>query len=351
MIKETLSQSEYQLYLQKFFMAKSRKWGHNALRNNTYYFEKLTKFLDDKLFNRDNVEEFFASLKDEGLSTSTRRQAETAVLAFVHWIFFEGIINKDWSQRIERTRIIKTPRILPSQGEMIELIRNYLKPGKRDHYLHRFSKNEHMFCLLFIVCASGTRNFETREIKLSDVSIEMREIKILKGKTGPRVISIPNIPWLIEELERRVGGRNETELRAISDRKHYKEDYTDRLFVVNEKRLEAIMRGIGIRWNGTPLNVHDLRRICLRDLKRNGAGIDDIKNVAGHRNIETTQQYLSYDTTDQKNTLKNYSSEVKRFRNKEERINDLIKYLSTEYGSIQYSKTKGEILSLKLRLF
>jgi len=329
MAKQEIKSTDFKRELDKFLKNKIRNWSPKTERNNQYYFSSLLAFLKNKPFNRENVEDFFDFLAKENLAQSTRRQAETSILAFVRWLFNEDVISKNWANLIERTQIKSIPKILPSQSEVIELIKKATEPGKFDNVLTRFSKLEHRWCLLFIVTCSGTRNFETRSIKIKDVAISTRQILIQEGKTGPRTISIALIPWLVEELERRVTGKIPEELRVIHDREHYKEDYSNRLFVVNETRLQQIMRHVGGIW-GRPMNVHDLRRICLRDLKRNGAGVDDIKNVAGHKNIETTLKYLEFTTDDQQKTLKNYSSEAQKFRSIKEKQKDLLQLISEE---------------------
>lgn len=348
--KQEIESVKFKKELARFLKNKIRNWSPKTKRNNQYYFGLLLTFLKDKTFNRENVEDFFNFLAKENLAQSTRRQAETSILAFVRWLSKENVISKNWANMIGRTQIKRVPRILPSQSEVIELIKKATEPGKFDNVLTRFSKAEHRACLLFIVTCSGTRNFETRSIKIKDVAISTRQILIQEGKTGPRTISIAPIPWLLDELRRRVAGRTPEELRVIhDDRKHYKENYSDRLFVVNETRLQQIMRDVGKLW-GRPMNVHDLRRICLRDLKRNGAGVDDIKNVAGHKNIETTLKYLEFTTDDQQKTLKNYSSEAQKFRTLEERQKDLLELVSQEASVEKWNVGKNGKIFAELQI-
>lgn len=346
--KQEIKSAEFKKELKRFLKYKNRNWSPKTERNNIYYFDELLLFLKNESFSRENIENFFDYLKKKNLSESTRRQAETSILSFVKWLFYEEIINKNWASLIGRTKVNSVPRILPSQTEVIKLIIKATEPGKFDNVLTRFSKLEHRWCLLFIVTCSGTRNFETRSIKIKDVSISSKQILISEGKTGPRTISIAPITWLVNELERRTKGRTSKELHVLKDIKHYKEDYSDRLFVVNEKRLQEIMRAVGRLW-GRPMNVHDLRRICLRDLKKNGAGVDDIKNVAGHKNIETTLKYLEFSTDDQEKTLKNFSTTARKFRTKEEKSKELVNS-AWEIGRVVDQNFDGQFLSMKVKI-
>lgn len=347
--KQELNSVKFKGELDRFLKYKNRNWSTKTLRNNQYYFGSLVSFLKDRSFNREIVEDFFGFLAKENFAQSTRRQAETAILSFVSWLFYEDVIDKNWSERIERTKIHREPRILPSQQEALRLIKKETEPGQHDNRLTIFSKMEHRACLSFIVVACGGRNFETTNILRKDISISGKELTITHGKNGPRNATIPNVPWLIEDLERRVKGlRTSNELRTLSDKTHYKESDKERLFVVNEKKLEEHMRKVGVLWN-RPMNVHDLRRIFARDLKNNGCSIDDIRDVMGHKSIETTMRYLEYDTSTQARTLKNYSSEARKYRTKEEKSKELVNS-AWEVGKVINENFDGEFLTMKIKI-
>lgn len=344
---EELTYQKFIKELDNFLIEKKRDWNSSSLRNNKYYFQTLLiPFLNNRPLNRSVLIDFFNHLKDQKKTEATRRQAEISILQFVIWLFDNDIILKNWAKTIKRTKVHRVHRILPSLDEVQLLIRKVCEPKKTDNILSRFSKNEHMFCLLSMATWGGTRNCETRSIKLNEVSISERQVLISKGKNGARTISIPEIPWLIEELDRRVKGRTPEELRCIADRKHYKRDNSDMLFVVNAGRLEAIMREVG-KLFGHEMEVHDLRRICLRDLKKNGEQTDNIQNVAGHKAISTTQIYLEYDTNGQRKSLNTYSSEARKYRTPETKAQEAMRLLSG-LGILEESSFDGKSSTFKV---
>lgn len=347
---EELTYQKFIIELDNFLKFKQRKWGSKTLRNNLYYFNTLfIPYLKGRPFSRTIIEDFFNSMDEgeNGRSTSTRHQAETSILQFVIWLSKLHKIKENWSPLIARTEVKRVPRILPNQDDVQKAIRRVCEPKKTDNRLSKFSKNEHMYCLLAMITWGGTRNYETRSIKLSEVHLPTNEVEITKGKTGARVIVIPKIPWLIEELQRRVNGRTPEELRCIANRKHYKRDNSDMLFVVNAGRLEAIMREVGKSF-GIPMNVHDLRRICLRDLYDNGAPLDEVQHIAGHASSTTTQLYLNYSTRGQKKTLRNYSSETRKYHTNEEKHKEAIEYLS-KIGILLESPFDNDSSTFKLK--
>lgn len=344
-----MDKDKLRLHIDKFKEHKLRKWNSPKTRaNNSYYFTLLLDYLDGP-FTREAIIKFFNFLSDKGCALSTRHQAETAILAFANWLYDEGITKKDLAAGIDRTPIHRTPRILPSQSEALELIRQATEPGRYDNRLTRFSKMEHRACLSFMVVACGGRNYETSHILRKDVSISGYQLTIVEGKGGPRNAAIPAVPWLVEDLTRRVNGkRTSDELKALSDRSHYKASYIERLFVVNEKKLEEHMRKVGELW-GRPLQVHDLRRIFARDLKGNGAPIDDIKDVMGHRSIETTMRYLEYNTATQAKTLQNFSTETRKYRTKEAKAKEWINR-GWEIGRVIEESLIGDVITVKVKI-
>lgn len=101
---------------------------------------------------------------------------------------------------------------------------------------------------------------------------------------------------------------------------------------------------------GRPINVHDLRRIFARDMKKNGASIDDIRDAMGHKSIDTTMRYLEYDTSTQARTLKNYSSEARKFRTTEEKAKELVNHAWEVGRIVSGGNLKGNILSLEIEI-
>lgn len=345
-----MDKDQLRTHINSFVEFRQRRWkSKSTLTNNLYYFKLLLDFLDGP-FNRESIIKFFNHLADIGKAESTRKAAETSILALTDWMFYEDIIPKKWTLNIDRTLIHRKPRILPSQPEVLELIRQATEPGHFDNRATTFSKLEHRACLSFMLIACGGRNHETTQILRKDVSLSGNQLEIVEGKGGSRTAALPIVPWLIEDLTRRVKGiRTPEELKTLKDRTHYKESDINRLFVVNSYRLEQTMRKVGKLW-GRSLQVHDLRRIFARDLKKNGAPIDDIKATMGHKGIETTLRYLEYDTSSQERTLKNYSTEARKYRTPEEKAKELVAHAWDIGRIIEGGDLSGNILTLKVEI-
>lgn len=310
----------------------------------------LTDFLGDNPLNRDSILNFFNHLQDKGLSEWTRRGGEKTIKSFGKWLFEEGTTKTNLAANIERTKIHSKIKTLPSQQEVLDLIDQATEPSPHESRLGKFSKMEHRDCLRFMVVACGGRNYETSQIRKKDVSISALEVVMVEGKGGSRIQAIPSIPWLIKDLKRRVEGlRTKGELQVLSDKTHYKESDKDRVFVVNAFRLRKTMKKAA-KIYGKPLLVHDLRRIFAIDMKNNGADIDEIRDVMGHKNIETTRHYLEHNSATQTKILNHFSSETRKYRSKEKKASELISHAWSIGQIVKGGSLKGKILKLEIEI-
>ena len=61
------------------------------------------------------------------------------------------------------------------------------------------------------------------------------------------------------------------------------------------------MRKMGLEVNGTKLRFHDLRHVFATWLHSAGVSLDDIRDLLGHKDRDTTDRYV---TLDPKTSLK-----------------------------------------------
>ena len=62
-------------------------------------------------------------------------------------------------------------------------------------------------------------------------------------------------------------------------------------------RIEAIARDAGVQ---KPVTPHTFRHACATHMVRNRANIRHVQEMLGHRNLNTTEQYLHLTITDLK---------------------------------------------------
>lgn len=345
---------ELQIYINRYIWSRGISWKPKTLSNINNRKKLLLDYLgDDKDFNKETIIDYSNYLKNKGYAESTRQQAETFVKAFTRWLHEEGYTESDWAARLKRTHVNHQSHLLPSQGEMHDLIHQATeptKPGEKgDNVITRFSKNEHRDFLNFILTCCGGRNYESRQIKKDDVSISGRQIILAEGKTGPRMCGIPEVPWLVDMIERRTKKWTSEAFKILSDKSHYKGDFTNRLFAVNEKKAEETMRKAGEIW-GKPLCVHDLRRVFARDMKKNGADIDDIRIAMGHKNIETTLRYLYDDPSEIQRILRQYNSEARKYWTRAAKIEELYARIQDIGQIVRSNDDSKEFVDLRIRL-
>jgi integrase len=155
----------------------------------------------------------------------------------------------------------------------------------------RFLKREEIPALL-LACAPhlqpiveaaihlGTRaGREILDMRWEDVLFDERKVRIRRGKTGD-VDFVPMNPDL-EALFRRIRPEN------AKSRAH--------VFLYEGKPIKSVRRAFATACRNAGIKdfrFHDLRHTCASHLIMNGAGLKEVQEHLGHKNISTTNRYL-----------------------------------------------------------
>ncbi len=74
--------------------------------------------------------------------------------------------------------------------------------------------------------------------------------------------------------------------------------YTGTRYISTHKTFDRAVRKLGLTVNGTKLRFHDLRRVFCTWLLREGVSLDIIRELAGHLDRRTTDQYATLNRMD-----------------------------------------------------
>ena len=274
-----------------------------------------------------DIRDFLAAIAQKGLKRSTIHRALHALRCFFDFLNIGGLIN--WSpprfvrlRRVERT----VPRVL-TERQM-----NLLLSATRDIQERT---------LIEVIYGTGARAGEVRTMRVEDVDLEARRIRVL-GKCGQRYVLFPRV--VARYLSKYIGKRRSgylfvsrclpRQLRLYPGpngawRSHYyKFDYEKKRSVrihwrvpqgkmlthtqamqrlkreipksvreipVGQKPLGCVtvrywVRKIGLR-AGIHVNPHLLRHTFATHLLDHGADIRMIQKMLGHISVGTTQIY------------------------------------------------------------
>ncbi|ADL12127.1 tyrosine-type recombinase/integrase [Acetohalobium arabaticum] len=143
--------------------------------------------------------------------------------------------------------------------------------------------------ILAVLLYTGIRVSECINLNLSDIDLESRILRIVKGKGGKsRMIGINKelMPYIKDYLQKRQQVLIEGNPLFLSERGNR----------LNKRTLQYHFK----RWveeAGLPdeVTVHKCRHTFLSHLCQNGASLAEIKQISGHKNLASLQRYLHND--------------------------------------------------------
>lgn len=228
-----------------------------------------------------------------GLSNATLQQRLTAVRLFFDHLIEDGLRDtnpvgrgrytpgKAFGAKRERgllPRFKKLPWI-PSEEQW----QAFLSAAKDEPIRNR--------CMIGLAYDAGLRREELCSLRSDDLDPAHRTLRIRAETTKGKRERI--VPYSASSGEL---------LKAYLTHRHTIAQSRGPLFLSESRRNRAdpitlwtwskVVRSIAIRAGTPQFSTHTLRHLCLTDLARAGWDLHEIARFAGHRNSETTQQYI-----------------------------------------------------------
>ncbi|MDA8116069.1 MAG: tyrosine-type recombinase/integrase [Actinomycetota bacterium] len=228
-----------------------------------------------------------------GLSNATLQQRLTAVRLFFDYLIEEGLREtnpvgrgrytpgKAFGGRADRgllPRFKKLPWI-PSDEQWLA----FLQAAKQEPIRNR--------CMIGLAYDAGLRREELCSLRSDDIDPAHRTLRIRAETTKGKRERV--VPYSASSGEL---------LKAYLAHRHDLAQSRGPLFLSESRRNKAspitlwtwskVVRAIADRADLPQFSTHTLRHLCLTDLARAGWDLHEIAAFAGHRNPETTQQYI-----------------------------------------------------------
>jgi len=229
----------------------------------------------------ETVRSFYRSLQESGLCRSVTHRRAHAVYAFYAWLKLEGYLLLNPCPEPPPSQSGILPRAVPDLDRIQTVY----------HRLAKTAKNYEQRDLAMIDLAydTGLRRCELHRLNVRDIDPENATVRV-HGKADHHRL-VPIGPACLRELLHYI-----YEVRP----KLAKESRTDALFVswraggkrMNLESINAafsrLRRKYGFDRSITP---HALRHAFATGLVINGAPIQDVSRMLGHKKLETTQIY------------------------------------------------------------
>ena len=222
------------------------------------------------------VRKWIAALALNNNSSKTINRKLSSLRSYYNFMMREGFVKSNPVTKVIRPKIKKKLPEFVSEDNINVLLNSELFnndfEGLRDKLI------------VELLYGTGIRRAELISIKISDVDLENKIIKVTGKGNKQRIIPFPNI--LVSIIEKYLYFRNEilSETNNLLIIKSGKPVYPNLVYRVVKKNI-SLVSSIKKR------SPHTLRHSYATHLLNNGADINAVKELLGHANLSATQIY------------------------------------------------------------
>lgn len=255
--------------------ARKRYYSNNTVRSYINDLSLLEQF--DSNFNESSDGEGFIDfLSLRGNASTSMKRTLATCRSFFKFLSKSGVADKNPFDDITLPRSgTKLPTVATN-----EQVENLLSVISGESFLARRDR-----CLIALLAGTGARITEILELRLSNINIPQKEIKVLAKGNEERILIVTSrgLKYLQEYLLAR------SELATS--------DYSDVLFFnINGDLLtyQAALWSVNkyCKILGIDLTPHSFRHYFLTEILKKTNNIRVCQEIAGHKDVNTTLRYL-----------------------------------------------------------
>lgn len=211
---------------------------------------------------------FLATEKDRGISEATLASTRARISAFFKWLHDEEVIAKNPCAIIKP---IKVPDVQKFPFSSVEL-----------DALRCACKNIKERAIIELLVSSGVRVAELTHLDITDIDFSNMTVRVRQGKGGKdRTTYLNDVAKLYLQKYLLTRKDNDTAL------------FINHLGVrIQNGGIRAILNALGKRAGVAHVHPHRFRRTLASTLAASGMAIQEIQQILGHSNINTTIRYI-----------------------------------------------------------
>ena len=272
-------------YIKDFerYLKNERKYPENTITsylNDLYNYKQYIhdKLLNYKIINKDEIREYLKYLDKEKKSKSSISRELSALRNFYTFLLHNNIVDNNPFKNIKNP---KKDKKLPNFLQTDEL-QNIFDSIDMSNPLG--IRNRLIIELLY---ATGIRVSELTSLKLNDIDIHNKEIRITGKGNKERIVYF--------------GDYAKKYLSLYIDEARYEllNGNTSNYLLINNKGSELTSRGVELIVNEVVkkaalkhnISPHVLRHTFATDMLNNGADLKSVQELLGHESLSTTQIY------------------------------------------------------------
>ena len=256
-----------------------KKHSINTINNYKIDLCDFYEFTHEELLNidRDVVTNYMQYLYDKNVSKATVSRRLSSLRSFYNFLYKKNIVNKNYFAGVKNP---KRDNGLPKLVKEIDIDKMFSIPDTRNPLGQR------NLLIIRLLYATGVRVSELVNMRISDIDINDRTIRILGKGSKERIV---------------VFGNNAKEILLLylnNGRYKLNRDNNDYLFLnkdgnrLSDRYVRNIINDIifkaSIEMHVSP---HMLRHTFATDMLNNGADLVSVKDLLGHESLNTTSIY------------------------------------------------------------
>lgn len=236
-----------------------------------------------------HVRRFLEDCKARGNNDRTLEDKRSDLSSFFKWLHNEDIIDRNPMKNIGRIKYEKTVKSVYTKAEIYKLHNSCdIVRGDRCSEIRNRA-------LLALLESTGCRISEICQMDRNDVDLIDREIKVLGKGKKERLVYIDRLSAMLvkEYLDSRTDDEPALFIGKRSNR-------------LTPGGIRKLLKTIAEKAGVDGVYPHKYRRTLATDLIGHGMPLEEVQQLLGHENINTTMEYVLVDQQMVKNSYNKY---------------------------------------------
>ena len=285
-----------------------------TIRNYSHYLSRFIDWLsaqginDLKNINQDHIRKyrlFLSRIEDESGQTLSVKTQSYHIIALRSWLKY--LVKNDLAvlhpEKIDLPKAEAHSMKFLTAEKILELLNQpdvATKKGLRDR------------ALMETLFSTGLRVSELVSINRDQLDLKRQEFGVIGKGRKPRVVFLSDRAciWLGRWLDLRLGDKWDPVFIRISGKKFDPNSDGEEMRLTTRSVQRIVDKYSRLARLPIKLTPHAIRHSFATDMLSNGAGLRDIQEMLGHKNIATTQIYTHVTRPELKEVHKKFHSKV-----------------------------------------
>ena len=276
-----------------------KRLNEKTIKAYTIDLNQYLEFITTTEINQKIINEYIHYLNKKYLKYKTIKRKIASVKAFYSYLEYEEIIDYTPFNKIKTK--IKEPKLLPKTiqkdyiDKIIHLLLKDLKNSKTEFQKKISLRN---ITLISVMFSTGIRVSELCNIKLKDIDLLEKKLKIFGKGSKERILYLGNSN-VVQLCQMYLTYNNTCKKNEYYFLNKFNKKLSEQTVRILLKKIESELE------LSTHITPHMFRHTFATTLLEKGVDIRYIQNILGHSSISTTQIYTYVTYSKQKEILTN----------------------------------------------